>query len=126
MKKHAKALAIKGVMTLIVLYLVLGLSYGMSFGNVLLVTLVLGLVSYGLGDLYILPKSSNVTATLADFGMVFLIIWLLGMAVTDLSLGTISQQALISALVMAAGEFIFHIYILKKGLGLKRRYRTIF
>lgn len=40
---HVKALAIKGIMTIIVLYLVLGLGFGFTFGDTLLMTLVLGL-----------------------------------------------------------------------------------
>lgn len=46
---HVKALAIKGIMTIIVLYLVLGLGFGFTFGDTLLMTLVLGVISYLLG-----------------------------------------------------------------------------
>ncbi|NES52630.1 DUF2512 family protein, partial [Escherichia coli] len=35
---HVKALAIKGIMTIIVLYLVLGLGFGFTFGDTLLMT----------------------------------------------------------------------------------------
>lgn len=66
---HVKALAIKGIMTIIVLYLVLGLGFGFTFGDTLLMTIVLGVISYLLGDLYVLPKWNNMIATLADFGL---------------------------------------------------------
>ncbi|WP_010649904.1 DUF2512 family protein [Oceanobacillus massiliensis] len=121
---HGKALAIKGVMTLVVLYLVLGLGFEMSFGNVFLITLILGIVSYAVGDLYILPKTSNMTATTADLGLAFLVIWLLGMALTDMAAGTLAGAAIISALIMAIGEYFFHIYILKKNLGTSHRFET--
>ena len=65
-----KALAIKGIMTIIVLYLVLGLGFGFTFGDTLLMTIVLGVISYLLDDLYVLPKWNNMIATLADFGLV--------------------------------------------------------
>lgn len=124
MMQHGKALAIKGVMSLVVLYLVLGVGFGISFGNVLLITLILGILSYLLGDVFILPKTSNMMATMADLGMAFVIIWLLGMAFTSLSVGSMALAAVIAAIVMALGEYFFHIYILKKDIGFGNRYRT--
>lgn len=121
---HGKALAIKGVMTIVVLYLVLGLGFDISFMNVLLITLVLGLLSYMLGDLFILPKTSNLVATMADLGMAFVVIWLLGMALTGLSGGTMAGAAIIAALVMAVGEYFFHKYIFNNNITSHRSYRT--
>lgn len=123
---HGKALTIKGIATLIVLYLVLGLGYEVSFINVLLMTVILGVVSYALGDLYILPKTSNMTATMADFGLAFLLVFLLGMGLTDLASGTLAGAALIVALIMAIGEYFFHIYFLKKEGSPSQSYRTSF
>ncbi|MFC4401747.1 YndM family protein [Gracilibacillus xinjiangensis] len=122
--EHVKALAIKALMTLVVLYLILGLGFEMSFGNVVLITLVLGVLSYLLGDLYILPKTSNMTATMADLGMAFLVIWLLGMALTDISAGTMAGAAILSAIVMAVGEYFFHKFMLKRDFTPGNRYRT--
>lgn len=122
MMQHGKALAIKGVMSLVVLYLVLGVGFGITFGNVLLITLILGVLSYLLGDVFILPKTSNMMATMADLGMAFVIIWLL--AFTSLSVGSMALAAVIAAIVMALGEYFFHIYILKKDIGFGNRYRT--
>ncbi len=120
--EHAKALAIKGIMTLAVLFIVLGLMFGMSFANVLLITVVLGLVSYFAGDLYILPKTNNVTATLSDLGMAFLVIWLLGVAVSSIGAGTLAGAAVITAVLLAVGENFFHDYLLKNYIGVNRRY----
>lgn len=121
--EHGKALAIKGLMTILVLYLILGLGYGFSFGNVLLITVILGVLSYWLGDLTILPRTSNGTATMADLGMAFLVIWLLGMGLSNLSVGTLAGAAIISAAILALGEYFFHQYILRKGLGTRKRYQ---
>ncbi|SEI12081.1 Protein of unknown function [Halobacillus karajensis] len=74
--EHVKALLVKGMLTLVALYLVLGVGYGAPFVGVLLLTLVLGLVSYFSGDLFILPKTNNLTATFSDLGITFLIVWL--------------------------------------------------
>ena len=77
--EHIKALAIKGIMTIIILYLILGLGFRFTFGDVLLMTIVLGAVSYFTGDLYVLPRWNNITAASADFGIAFLVVWLMGM-----------------------------------------------
>lgn len=54
--EHIKALAIKGIMTIIILYLILGLGFRFTFGDVPLMTIVLGAVSYFTGDLYVFAK----------------------------------------------------------------------
>ena len=117
MTEHVKALALKGIMTIAVLYLVLGLGFNMSFVNVLIITLVLGAVSYVAGDMFILPKTNNMTATLSDLGVAFLVILLMGMALTSWSISTLAGASAISALIMALGEYPFHIYLQKNDLG---------
>ncbi|MCG8397999.1 YndM family protein [Bacillus atrophaeus] len=118
---HVKALAIKGIMTLIVLYLVLGLGFNFTFGDTLLMTIVLGVISYLLGDLYVLPKWNNMIATLADFGLAFLVVWLMGMPLSmGLSPGMLALAALFAAIVMAIGEYFFHFYMMSKELGKPR------
>ncbi|KYD05698.1 DUF2512 family protein [Bacillus atrophaeus] len=118
---HVKALAIKGIMTIIVLYLVLGLGFNFTFGDTLLMTIVLGVVSYLLGDLYVLPKWNNMIATVADFGLAFLVVWLMGMPLSmGLSPGMLALAALIAAIVMAIGEYFFHFYMMSKELGKPR------
>lgn len=114
--EHVKALLIKAVMTLVVLWIVLGAGYGMDFWPMILVTtVVLGVVSYFAGDLGILPAAGNIMATLSDLVLTFLVVWLLGLWLTDLSGGTVAVAALISAVVIAVGEYLFHMYMLKSG-----------
>ncbi|KXZ20721.1 hypothetical protein AXI59_13885 [Bacillus nakamurai] len=118
---HIKALAIKGIMTLIILYLVLGLGFNFTFGDALLMTIVLGAVSYFTGDLYVLPKWNNITAALADFGLAFLVVWLVGMPLSmGISGGKLAFAALISAIIIAVAEYFFHFYIMRKDLGNSR------
>ncbi|MBT2625958.1 DUF2512 family protein [Bacillus sp. HU-1818] len=118
---HVKALAIKGIMTIIVLYLILGLGFNFTFGDTLLMTIVLGVISYLLGDLYVLPKWNNMIATVADFGLAFLVVWLMGMPLSmGLSPGMLALAALFAAIVMAIGEYFFHFYMMSKELGKPR------
>lgn len=107
---HVKAIATKFVATLAVLYIILGLYYGMTFGYVLLITLVLGTISYFVGDLGILPRTNNAIATLADFGLALATIWIM----VSLFTGSTNAftMALIPAIAVTIFEYLFHNYML--------------
>lgn len=106
---HLKALAIKFILSLGLLYVVLGLIYDMSFGNVFLITMVLGVASYLIGDMLILPRTNNTIATIADFGMAFMIIWLMG---ENLTYGeSLLYPSLIASVGVALFEYFFHKYV---------------
>ena len=104
--KHFRALAVKFLASLVILYVILGLMYDMSFTNVFLISLVLGLASYVIGDLFLLPKTNNTIATLADFGLAFMVIWVLGESLTYGE--SLLLASLISAAVIAIFEYFFH------------------
>jgi len=107
--KHLKALAIKFISSLVLLYVILGLFYGMEFGNVFLISLVLGIVSYLIGDLLILPRTNNTVATLADFGLALFFIWFMSENFTrGDNLFTVS---LLAALAVTLFEYFFHKYV---------------
>jgi hypothetical protein len=112
--KHLRAITIKFLASLVLLYVILGLMYDMSFTNVFLISLVLGLASYVIGDLFLLPRTNNTISTLADFGLAFMIIWLLGESLTygDSLLGA----SLISAAGVALFEYFFHKYMARSVL----------
>ncbi|MFJ5762065.1 YndM family protein [Neobacillus sp. NPDC093182] len=107
--KHVKALAIKFVSSLVLLSLILGLLYDMSFGNIFLITLVLGVAAYLIGDLLILPRTNNTVATIADFGLAFVIIWLMSESLTYGD--NHFSMSLIAALGVALFEYMFHKYV---------------
>ncbi|MCE7794415.1 YndM family protein [Salipaludibacillus sp. CUR1] len=115
--EHGKPIAIKGVTTLAVLYVVLGLGYQVSFGIVLLMTVVLGAVSYIAGDLALLPKTNNIIATASDAVLSFLVIWLIGMAF-GLPGAALAVPALIATAILGAFEFYYHLYIANKEIGM--------
>ncbi|WP_210364340.1 YndM family protein [Bacillus sp. REN3] len=118
--EHVKALLIKGIMTLAILFLVLGLEYDAGAGDLLLITLVLGAVSYLAGDLFILPRTSNRTATLSDFVLSFLVVWGMGLMLfgqTD----NLMAGALFTAFLIAGGEWFFHSYMANDVLYINRK-----
>jgi hypothetical protein len=107
--KHVKALAIKFVSSLVLLSIILGLFYDMAFRNIFLITLVLGVAAYIIGDLLILPRTNNTVATISDFGLAFLIIWLMS---ENLTYGDNHfSMSLIAALGVALFEYMFHKYV---------------
>ncbi|WP_158738685.1 DUF2512 family protein [Alteribacillus sp. YIM 98480] len=122
--EHVKAIAVKGILTIAALFLVLSLGFGVSFLNVLIIAIVLGAVSYTVGDLYILPKKTNVAATISDLGVTFLVVWLLGMVLTGIAASTMAGAAVISAVIIALAEYFFHLYISKKNIGANNELKT--
>jgi amino acid transporter len=119
---HLKALVIKFVMILVVLGIILTGIYDGEFEDTLLISLVLTLVAYFLGDLMIFRKAGddhdrnsdhvkrNIIATISDAVLAFVVIWLMGKSLfTDD--GDVVTAALISALIIAAGEWFFHKYL---------------
>ena len=114
--KHMKALAIKFISSLVLLSIILGLFYDMSFGNIFLITLVLGVVSYVIGDLFILPRTNNIIATLADLGLAFLVIRFMGDALAYGDNGDMFKMSLIAAIGVALFEYAFHKYVANRVL----------
>ena len=79
----------------------------MSFGNVLSISVVLTLASYLIGDLLILRKTNNTMATISDFAIAFLVIWLMG---ENLTYG---DSLIMPALIAAAGIALVETFFQK-------------
>ncbi|WP_026584312.1 YndM family protein [Bacillus sp. J33] len=107
--QHVRAIAIKFIASLVLLYVILGLIYGMSFINVFIITAVLGIAAYVIGDLIILPRTGNTIATAADFGLAFLLIWFLSSILTYGE--NLLTMSLIAALGVALFEYFYHGYL---------------
>ncbi len=113
-----KALLIKFVMLTAVLWIVLTVAFGVSFIDTLIVSAVLTVGAYVLGDLLIFRKSGedqehqkrNLIATFSDMVMAFAVIWLMGEALFPNDVNILSAS-LISAILIAGGEWFFHKYI---------------
>lgn len=74
----------------------------------LIVTLVIALVAYAIGDVFILPAIGNLLATLADGALVFAILYLLRYFDIVLSMSTMLYA--VAAVLLVEGLFI-HPYI---------------
>ncbi|RBP96300.1 uncharacterized protein DUF2512 [Cytobacillus firmus] len=109
--QHSKALALKFPASFVLLYIILGVFFGMSFVNVFIITAILGITAYILGDMLILPGSSNVIATAADFGLAFLLIWFLSSILTNGY--NLIAMSIAAALGVALFEYLFHLFLLR-------------
>jgi hypothetical protein len=108
--KHLKALTIKFIMVTAMLTIVLGLFYGVNFGDILMLSVIVTAAAYLIGDLFILPQFGNTTATIADFGLAFIAIWLFGANIIEEAIPIVTAS-LLSAAAISIGEWFFHKYM---------------
>lgn len=105
---HILNVAVKWVLAFLVLLLITMLFGGYHFTNLLIFSFGVAVISYVLGDLLILPKAGNIITSIADFAIAFGTIWLIDFfLLTEFTLSAM----LYSALIIAIGEFLFHIYL---------------
>lgn len=119
---HVKAIIIKFVMIAVVLGIVLTGIYDGEFGDTLLISAVLTIVAYVIGDLLIFRKAGddherhadhakrNTLATVADAVLTFFVVWLMGKSLF-INDGDVLAASFISAIIIAAGEWFFHKYL---------------
>jgi len=76
-----------------------------SFWEAVAAAAVLTVIAYFLGDRIILPATNNLTATIADFGLAYVYVWMVGSFLNwNVSLG----ETFWIALGVAAVELLFH------------------
>ncbi|WP_409252887.1 DUF2512 family protein [Bacillus sp. SCS-153A] len=126
--EHVKALAIKFVMITVVLGVILTGIFGVEVADMLTVSLVLTLGAYILGDLMVFKRLNgdqtkrNTVAVLADAGLAFVLLWFMGTSMFPEQ--NVILSSLISAIVLAAGEWFFHKYLDNEIFNDGRSYHT--
>ena len=99
----------KFIMITAVLWIFLGY-FGFTIGNIIITSIVFMAVSYVVSDLFILPRFGNGAATVADFGLAWAMIWLLGSYLFG-PLPGLGTASLITASIIAFSETFFHRYL---------------
>jgi uncharacterized membrane protein (UPF0136 family) len=122
--KYIEALIMKFAMTFAVLFIVLGLAYGVEVFDIFLISLVITLIGFA-GDLIIYPRTSNKVATAGDFVLSFVVVWLMGELLIENPDFSLVMAAIFSAALLAAGEWFFHIYLTKRLWGHKETSKTV-
>ena len=112
--KHIVALLIKYTAISAVLLMISGIFQDVSIPRILLISLLITGTAYLIGDLFVLPKYGNMVATIADFGLSFLGIWVLTYLLTDNNFArNIIASSFWAALFISMIEVFFHIYMKK-------------
>jgi hypothetical protein len=75
-----------------------------------LMTVITALVSYVIGDVFILPRVGNFTAAVLDVPLAFLLVWPVSFALIAPSVN-MAYAAFFSALAIGAIEAFFHLYM---------------
>lgn len=101
-------LIIKFVALAIVSALLLPRISNTSVWQAILMAAALTIISFTLGDAWVLPEFGNVSATLGDLAIAFFTVWILGsLARTNISFG----DALLFGAIVAVAEYCFHAYM---------------
>ncbi len=106
---HVSAVAIKLTLVAFVLLTIFSLMYGYVLWNTLVLTFIVTGIAYVIGDLWILKMTNNLISTIADVGIGTLSLWIIGPFVLNEPVSFF--LALISAVIIAVGEWFFHKYV---------------
>ncbi|MFC2947017.1 YndM family protein [Virgibacillus sediminis] len=113
--RHLLALLIKFVITATVLYSILTIFEAASLGEIFWMSILITGAAYLIGDLFILPRYGNTIASIADFGLSALAVWILSMMFVDQGFPVLTA-ALFIGFFIAISEALFHIYMQEKVL----------
>jgi hypothetical protein len=109
--RHAIALGIKYILITVVLLSVLTIFNTALPSEIVLISLIITLATYVIGDLFILPRFGNLVTTIADFVMLVPAIWLVSEFFIRATTGNILMAAIFSSVFIAIGEALFHAYM---------------
>ncbi len=110
--KHIYALLIKYAMITVITWIALGMLTNLRFGDILYISAAVTIIAYIIGDLLILSAANNIVATLSDFVLALVVIYLFNFLWTTNQISF--SDAFITALAIGVGEWFFHKYVANK------------
>lgn len=108
--KNLTNLIIKSILVLAVLFILIRVFGRSTWTQTIITGLVLVVLSYLAGDMWILPKYGNFLAVVADLGLGALVLWAMSRALPQFILPAAGIWTI--AIVLAAGEWFFHMYLM--------------
>ncbi|WP_110928667.1 DUF2512 family protein [Bacillus massiliglaciei] len=113
---HGLNLLVKAAIVLPVMFIMLWLFFNVSLTSFLLLSLILLVLAYTAGDLYLFPRAGNVIGTIGDFFLALAVLWI--------GLGLVGYEhpyiaALVTAAVLAVGEWFYHMWLEEHALKVK-------
>lgn len=107
---HLKTLGIKAIVIGITVFSLFGIFYNANLTNLFWVSVLATGITYLIGDLFILRRFGNVTASVADFPLAFLSIWLLCGWFIEASIPVITTSLMAAFFITCCEPFI-HTYM---------------
>ncbi|TFJ92673.1 YndM family protein [Lentibacillus salicampi] len=107
---YLKTLGIKAIAIGITVFSLFGIFYNADVMNLFWISLLTTGLSFLLGDLFVLRRFGNITASIADFPLAFLSIWLLGSLFIEASI-PIATTSLMAAFFLTCCEPFIHTYM---------------
>ncbi|MED2972458.1 YndM family protein [Fictibacillus sp. B-59209] len=104
--RHILRIVMKFIAAAVVLGIIDALGYDLGASDILGISAVLAIVSYVVGDLFFLRVTNNTVATIADFALAFVILYLMidNMTFED----DVLSASLIGSIAITAFEIFFH------------------
>jgi hypothetical protein len=109
--KTAWALISKFIITLLAVAISFGLIIENPFTWIITLAILATAVNYVLGDLVVLPKFGNISASIGDGLLGVLLAYLMDLGVPAFNTNSTSLIALF--LLIAVAEYLFHQYLLR-------------
>ncbi len=113
--KHLSALLIKFVVFAVILELYLLPATNLDFFRILLLSAAVTVIAYFIGDIVIMPRAGNMTATLINLTIAFFTVFSFGYIKGFESI-TITDSIVCSVLI-GVSEWFFHKYLARKSRG---------
>lgn len=108
---HLKALGIKFIVISIAVFSVLAIFYNATLINLFWTSVLITGITYLIGDLFILRRYGNVIATIADFPLAFLSLWIGGTIFIESGV-PIVQASLFAAVFITLVEPFIHSFMI--------------
>ncbi|SFB07262.1 Protein of unknown function [Lentibacillus halodurans] len=107
---HLKTLGIKAIAIGVTVFSLFGIFYNANLTNLFWISVLTTGISYLIGDLFILRRFGNVTASIVDFPLAFLSIWLLCGLFIEASIPIITTSLMAAFFITCCEPFI-HTYL---------------
>jgi hypothetical protein len=114
--KQVVALGIKFTVIAIAVLSIFSIFENTSITSMLLISLLLVVLSYTLGDLFVLKRFGNTMASLGDFALAFLVLFFYGI-ILDIPMWDVGNAAAFTALFIGIGEAFLHFYLINHVFG---------
>lgn len=109
---HVKALGIKFIAIAVTIFSIFGIFYDATLINLFWISLLVTGISYLIGDMFILRRFGNITASISDLGLSFLLLWGLGNLFIENGM-PIVYASLLTAFFITCCEPFIHGYIVE-------------